>query len=142
MESDKWTKQFMNLSSLTAVSPVDGRYRKTCQSLSDYFSEAALIRYRVQVEVEYFIALCNLPLPQLKSIDKNIFDSLRNIYRNFSIEDAQQVKDIEKVTNHDVKAVEYLLKEKFDVLALEPFKEFIHFGLTSQDINNTAYRFL
>jgi adenylosuccinate lyase len=138
MESDKWTKQLMNLSSLTAVSPVDGRYRKTCQSLSDYFSEAALIRYRVQVEVEYFIALCNLPLPQLKSIDKNIFDSLRNIYRNFSIEDAQQVKDIEKVTNHDVKAVEYLLKEKFDALALEPFKEFIHFGLTSQDINNTA----
>jgi adenylosuccinate lyase len=138
MESDKWTKQFMNLSSLTAVSPVDGRYRKTCQSLSNYFSEAALIRYRVQVEVEYFIALCNLPLPQLKSIDKNIFDSLRNIYRNFSIEDAQQVKDIEKMTNHDVKAVEYLLKEKFDALALEPFKEFIHFGLTSQDINNTA----
>jgi adenylosuccinate lyase len=138
MESDKWTKQFMNLSSLTAVSPVDGRYRKTCQSLSDYFSEAALIRYRVQVEVEYFIALCNLPLPQLKSIDKNIFDSLRNIYRNFSIENVQQVKDIEKVTNHDVKAVEYLLKEKFDALDLEPFKEFIHFGLTSQDINNTA----
>jgi adenylosuccinate lyase len=138
MESEKWTKQFMNLSSLTAVSPVDGRYRKTCQGLSDYFSEAALIRYRLQVEVEYFIALCNLPLPQLKSIDKNIFDSLRNVYRNFSIEDAQQVKDIEKVTNHDVKAVEYLLKEKFDALALEPFKEFIHFGLTSQDINNTA----
>jgi adenylosuccinate lyase len=128
----------MEISSLTAVSPVDGRYRKTCQRLSDYFSEAALIRYRVQVEVEYFIALCNLPLPQLKSIDKNLFDSLRNIYRNFSIEDAQRVKDIEKVTNHDVKAVEYLLKEKFDHLDLESFKEFIHFGLTSQDINNTA----
>lgn len=128
----------MNISSLAAVSPVDGRYRKTCQRLSDYFSEAALIRYRVKVEVEYFIALCNLPLPQLKSIDKNLFDSLRSIYRNFSIEDAQRVKDIEKVTNHDVKAVEYLLKEKFDDLGMESFKEFIHFGLTSQDINNTA----
>jgi adenylosuccinate lyase len=128
----------MNISSLTAVSPVDGRYRKTCQCLSDYFSEAALIRYRVQVEVEYFIALCNLPIPQLKSIDKSLFDSLRNIYRKFSIEDAQRAKDIEKITNHDVKAVEYLLKEKFDDLGMEPFKEFIHFGLTSQDINNTA----
>jgi adenylosuccinate lyase len=138
MESDNRTKQFINLSTLTAVSPVDGRYRKTCLHLSDYFSEAALIRYRTQVEVEYFIALCNLPLPQLKSIDKNLFDSLRNIYRNFSIEDALRVKDIEKVTNHDVKAVEYLLKDKFDDLGLESFKEFIHFGLTSQDINNTA----
>jgi adenylosuccinate lyase len=128
----------MNMSSLTAISPVDGRYNKTCRRLSDYFSEAALIRYRVQVEVEYFIALCNLPIPQLKGIDKNLFDSLRNIYRNFSIEDAQRAKDIEKVTNHDVKAVEYLLKEKFDDLGMEPFKEFIHFGLTSQDINNTA----
>jgi len=138
MVSDNPTKQFMNLSTLTAVSPVDGRYRRTCQGLSDYFSEAALIRYRVQVEVEYFIALCNLPIPQLKSIDKNLFDTLRNIYRNFSTEDALRVKDIEKVTNHDVKAVEYLLKEKFDALGLESFKEFIHFGLTSQDINNTA----
>ena len=138
MASDNPTKQFMNLSTLTAVSPVDGRYRRTCQGLSDYFSEAALIRYRVQVEVEYFIALCNLPIPQLKSIDKNLFDTLRNIYRNFSTEDALRVKDIEKVTNHDVKAVEYLLKEKFDDLGLESFKEFIHFGLTSQDINNTA----
>jgi len=138
MVSDNPTKQFMNLSTLTAVSPVDGRYRRICQGLSDYFSEAALIRYRVQVEVEYFIALCNLPIPQLKSIDKNLFDTLRNIYRNFSTEDALRVKDIEKVTNHDVKAVEYLLKEKFDALGLESFKEFIHFGLTSQDINNTA----
>ncbi len=138
MVSDNPTKQFMNLSTLTAVSPVDGRYRRTCQGLSDYFSEAALIRYRVQVEVEYFIALCNLPIPQLKSIDKNLYDTLRNIYRNFSTEDALRVKDIEKVTNHDVKAVEYLLKEKFDALGLESFKEFIHFGLTSQDINNTA----
>jgi adenylosuccinate lyase len=128
----------MNMSSLTAISPVDGRYNKTCRRLSDYFSEAALIRYRVQVEVEYFIALCNLPIPQLKGIDKNLFDSLRNIYRNFSIEDAQRAKNIEKVTNHDVKAVEYLLKEKFDGLGMESFKEFIHFGLTSQDINNTA----
>jgi len=138
MVSDNRSKQFMNLSTLTAVSPVDGRYRKTCQHLSDYFSEAALIRYRVQVEVEYFIALCNLPLPQLERIDKNLFDSLRNIYRDFSIEDALRVKDIERVTNHDVKAVEYLLKEKFDNLGLVSFKEFIHFGLTSQDINNTA----
>ena len=138
MVSDNRTKQFMNLSTLTAGSPVDGRYRKACQQLSDYFSEAALIRYRVQVEVEYFIALCNLPIPQIESIDKNLFDSLRNIYRNFSIEDALRVKDIERVTNHDVKAVEYLLKEKFDNLGLVSFKEFIHFGLTSQDINNTA----
>jgi adenylosuccinate lyase len=138
MESDNRIKQFMNLSPLTAVSPVDGRYHKACQSLSDYFSEAALIRYRVQVEVEYFIALCNLPLPQLKDIDKNIFTSLRNIYQSFSTEDALRVKDIEKVINHDVKAVEYLLKEKFDILNLGFFKEFIHFGLTSQDINNTA----
>ncbi len=138
MVPDNPTKQFMNLSTLTAISPVDGRYRRTCQGLSDYFSEAALIRYRVQVEVEYFIALCNLPIPQLKSIDKNLYDTLRNIYRNFSTEDALRVKDIEKVTNHDVKAVEYLLKEKFDALGLESFKEFIHFGLTSQDINNTA----
>ncbi len=138
MESDHQTNTFMSLSSLMAVSPVDGRYRKTCRQLSDYFSEAALIRYRIQVEVEYFIALCNLPIPQLKNMDKNLFDSVRDIYRNFTIEDAQRVKDIEKVTNHDVKAVEYLLREKFDTLGLESYKEFIHFGLTSQDINNTA----
>lgn len=128
----------MDISSLTAVSPVDGRYRRACRPLSDYFSEAALIRYRVRVEVEYFIALCNLPLPQLNNMDKSLFDPLRKIYLNFSLEDAQRAKDIEKVTNHDVKAVEYLLKEKFDHLGLESFKEFIHFGLTSQDINNTA----
>jgi adenylosuccinate lyase len=138
MESNDHTEQFLPISPLTAVSPVDGRYRRACQSLSRYFSEAALIRYRVQVEVEYFIALCNLPVPQLKGIDKNLFDSLRNIYRRFSMEDAVRVKEIEKVTNHDVKAVEYLLKEKFDILGLSSFKEFIHFGLTSQDINNTA----
>lgn len=138
MESNDRAEQLMSLSPLTAVSPVDGRYRKACQHLSRYFSEAALIRYRVHVEVEYFIALCNLPVPQLKDIDKNYFDSLRNIYRHFSMEDAQRVKDIEKVTNHDVKAVEYFLKEKFDIVGLKSFKEFIHFGLTSQDINNTA----
>ncbi|MFO8086050.1 MAG: adenylosuccinate lyase [Desulfobacterales bacterium] len=138
MESNDHTKQFITLSPLTAVSPVDGRYRRACQLLSRYFSEAALIRYRVRVEIDYFIALCNLPVPQLKSIDKNLFDSLRNIYRCFSMEDAVRVKEIEKVTNHDVKAVEYLLKEKFDILGLSSFKEFIHFGLTSQDINNTA----
>ncbi len=138
MESNDQAEQLMSLSPLTAVSPVDGRYRRACQYLSRYFSEAALIRYRVQVEVEYFIALCNLPVPQLKDIDKSCFESLRHIYRHFSMEDAQRVKDIEKVTNHDVKAVEYFLKEKFDISGLKSFKEFIHFGLTSQDINNTA----
>jgi len=128
----------MELTPLNAISPVDGRYRKITQTLSNYFSEGALIRYRVLVEVEYFIALCNLPLPQLKDIDKGLFDSLRSIYKNFQPADARRVKDIEAVTNHDVKAVEYYLKEKFDKLNLEAFKEFIHFGLTSQDINNTA----
>lgn len=128
----------MELTPLNAISPVDGRYRKITQTLSNYFSEGALIRYRVLVEVEYFIALCNLPLPQLKDIDKGLFDSLRSIYKNFQPADACRVKDIEAITNHDVKAVEYYLKEKFDKLNLEAFKEFIHFGLTSQDINNTA----
>lgn len=128
----------MELTTLTAVSPIDGRYRRACLGLSAYFSEGALIRYRTLVEVEYFIALCELPLPQLKEVDKSVFEPLRNVYRNFSMEDALRVKDIERVTNHDVKAVEYLLKEKFDALGLEAFKEFIHFGLTSQDINNTA----
>lgn len=128
----------MNLSPLTAVSPIDGRYNgKTCV-LSRYFSEAALINYRVKVEVEYFIALCKVPLPQLSSVPESVYEQLRDIYRNFSIEDAQRVKEIESVTNHDVKAVEYLLKEKFDILGLEAYKEFIHFGLTSQDINNTS----
>ena len=128
----------MNLNVLTAISPVDGRYRKAGKELADYFSEYALIRYRVRVEVEYFIALCEIPLPQLKDIDKSIYTPLRAIYKEFTEEDAQAIKDIEKVTNHDVKAVEYFIKEKFDVLKLEEYKEFIHFGLTSQDINNTS----
>ncbi|MDD2388628.1 MAG: adenylosuccinate lyase [Desulfobacterales bacterium] len=128
----------MQLSSLTAISPVDGRYRGACGKLADYFSEGALIQYRIRVEVEYFIALCNVPLPQLKDFDKTKFEPLRQCYRKFTIEDAEKIKDIEKITNHDVKAVEYLLKEKFDHLGLEAYKEFIHFGLTSQDINNTA----
>ena len=128
----------MELTTLNAISPVDGRYHKITQKLSNYFSEEALIRYRVLVEVEYFIALCNLPLPQLKDIDKGLFDSLRSIYKDFQPADARRVKDIEAITNHDVKAVEYYLKEKLDKLNLEAFKEFIHFGLTSQDINNTA----
>lgn len=128
----------MELNSLTAISPIDGRYRGKCAKLDEYFSEYALIRYRVRVEVEYFIALCEIPLPQLAGTDCNLFDSLRDIYRNFSVADAQRIKDIESVTNHDVKAVEYFLKEKFDILGLEKHKEFIHFGLTSQDINNTS----
>lgn len=125
-------------SPLTAVSPIDGRYHGKTEALSEYFSEYALIKYRVRVEVEYFIALCELPLPQLSGIDKAVFAELRAIYQNFSPAEAQRVKDIEKVTNHDVKAVEYLLKEEFDRLGLEQYKEFIHFGLTSQDINNTS----
>lgn len=128
----------MSLSSLSAISPIDGRYRDKVAALAPFFSEEALIKYRVQVEIEYFIALCEIPLPQLANFDKNLLDSLRNIYRNFTSEDAQKIKDIEKITNHDVKAVEYFIKEKFDLLKLEKFKEFIHFGLTSQDINNTA----
>ena len=128
----------MTFSPLTAVSPIDGRYHGKTQSLSNYFSEFALIKYRVRVEVEYFIALCELPLPQLASIDPATFPQLRAIYQNFTEAEAQRVKDIEQVTNHDVKAVEYLLKEEFDRLGLEQYKEFIHFGLTSQDINNTS----
>lgn len=123
---------------LLSISPIDGRYRKTTEPLSGYFSEYALMKYRVQVEIEYFIALCELPLPQLKTVDKKIFPKLRDIYKNFSVDDASAIKGIEKVTNHDVKAVEYFLKEKFDALKLAVSKEFIHFGLTSQDINNTA----
>jgi adenylosuccinate lyase len=126
------------LTKLTAISPVDGRYRNTTEKLADYFSEAALIKYRVLVEIEYFIALCELPLPQLKGFDKALYPSLRAIYQNLSEADAQQIKDIEKVTNHDVKAVEYFIKEKLDALKIADQKEFIHFGLTSQDINNTA----
>jgi adenylosuccinate lyase len=131
----------MELNSLSAISPVDGRYRHLTKSLEDYFSEAALIRYRVLVEVEYFIALCELPLPQLQNFNTELFDDLRSIYLNFTLEDAKAIKHIEKVTNHDVKAVEYFLKEKFDKLGLKDQKEFIHFGLTSQDINNTAIPF-
>ena len=131
-------QQSMELSSLTAVSPIDGRYRDKVSVLSDYFSEYALIRYRVRVEIEYFIALCELPLPQLAGMDRSLFDSLRKIYTDFSIADAECIKSIESVTNHDVKAVEYFIKEKFDALGIEKYKEFIHFGLTSQDINNTS----
>ena len=128
----------MELNTLTAVSPVDGRYWGKSEPLSEYFSEYALIRYRVLVEVEYFIALCELPLPNLKGFDATNFSALRNIYKNFTLENAQRIKEIEKTTNHDVKAVEYFLKEQFDALNLASFKEFIHFGLTSQDINNTS----
>ena len=128
----------MELTKLTAISPIDGRYRDKCEVLADYFSEYALIRYRVLVEVEYFIALCELPLPQLAGVDKAAMEKLRDVYRDFSEADALRVKEIEQTTNHDVKAVEYLIKEKMDGLGLQPFKEFVHFGLTSQDINNTA----
>ena len=128
----------MQLNALTAISPVDGRYRSKCESLAEYFSEFALIRYRVRVEVEYFIALCELPLPQLASVDHSKFEALRAIYRDFTLADAERIKEIESVTNHDVKAVEYFLKERFDALDLASYKEFIHFGLTSQDINNTS----
>jgi adenylosuccinate lyase len=129
----------MTLDTLTAISPIDGRYRGKTQPLADYFSEFALIRYRVRVEIEYFITLCELPLPQLESFPHETFGQLRNIYLNFDEKEAARVKDIEKVTNHDVKAVEYFIKECFDAIGgLEEYKEFIHFGLTSQDINNTA----
>ncbi len=128
----------MTLNPLTAVSPIDGRYHGKTEALADFFSEAALIRYRVRVEIEYFIALCELPLPALADFPAEMKETLRGIYRHFSLDDAQHAKDIEAVTNHDVKAVEYLLKERFDTLGLERYKEYIHFGLTSQDINNTA----
>lgn len=128
----------MELSKITAISPVDGRYRGATEPLGDYFSEYALIRYRVLVEIEYFIALCQIPLPQLADVEKETFEALRDIYRQFTLEDALRVKEIEKTTNHDVKAVEYLIKEKMDALGLGGHKEFVHFGLTSQDINNTA----
>ena len=128
----------MELTSLTAISPVDGRYRSKCEKLDEYFSEYALIRYRVRVEIEYFIALCELGLDQLKGVEASKFEPLREIYRNFTVADATRIKEIESVTNHDVKAVEYFIKEKFDILDLEQYKEFIHFGLTSQDINNTS----
>ena len=129
----------MELDILTAISPIDGRYRSKAGALASYFSEYALIKYRVQVEIEYFITLCELPLPQLTEVDHGLFDTFRNIYRNFSEADAARVKEIESVTNHDVKAVEYFIKEQFDRIGgLEAYKEFIHFGLTSQDINNTS----
>ncbi|WP_396146144.1 adenylosuccinate lyase [Flavobacterium sp.] len=128
----------MQLTELNAISPIDGRYRSKTFSLSPFFSEEALIKYRVLIEVEYFIALCEADLPQLSGVNKSVFDELRKIYTNFSTEDALWIKETEKTTNHDVKAVEYFIKSKFDALGLEPFKEFIHFGLTSQDINNTA----
>jgi len=128
----------MNFSSLEAISPVDGRYRRAAARLAYYFSEGALINYRVRIEVEYFIALCRLPLAPLKHVSKKALQSLRRLYKDFSLDDAVRVKEIEKVTNHDVKAVEYYLKDKFDELGLGSYKEFIHFGLTSQDINNTA----
>ena len=126
------------LNELNAVSPIDGRYRSKTSSLSKFFSEEALIKYRVLVEIEYFIALCEIPLPQLKGVNPDLFESLRNIYKNFSTEDALWIKETEKVTNHDVKAVEYFIKDAFEKLGLSQYKEFIHFGLTSQDINNTA----
>jgi len=128
----------MALSPLNAISPIDGRYRSKVEKLKDYFSEEALIKYRVLVEIEYFIALCELPLPQLESVSSSVFEDLRAIYKSFTAVDAAAIKEIEKVTNHDVKAVEYFIKEKFDALELSAYKEFIHFGLTSQDINNTA----
>jgi len=131
----------MTLNALSAISPIDGRYRNTTAKLADYFSEYALIKYRVFVEVEYFIALCEHPLPQLQNFDKKATEKLREIYRNFNEADAASIKEIEKTTNHDVKAVEYFIKKEFDKLDLQQYKEFIHFGLTSQDINNTAIPF-
>ncbi len=128
----------MSLHPLNAISPIDGRYRGKTENLAPYFSEEALIKYRVQVEIEYFIALCEIPLPQLESFDHSKIAALQEIYQNFDSEDALSIKEIEQVTNHDVKAVEYFIKEKFDKLGLQEYKEFIHFGLTSQDINNTA----
>ncbi|MCB0410407.1 MAG: adenylosuccinate lyase, partial [Flavobacteriales bacterium] len=128
----------MELTELTAISPIDGRYRRVTKNLGSYFSEAALIQYRVRVEIEYFISLCELPLPQLKNFDKSLYNSIRDIYRNFNNNDALAVKEIEKTTNHDVKAVEYFIKDKFTALGINEQKEFVHFGLTSQDINNTS----
>jgi len=123
----------MELTALTAISPIDGRYRRVTKELGNYFSEAALIKYRVRVEIEYFIALCELPLPQLANFDQSLFEPIRDIYRNLSNEDALAIKEIEKTTNHDVKAVEYFIKDKFNALRINEQKEFVHFGLTSQD---------
>ena len=137
-QRNKTTTQQMSLTTLNAISPIDGRYRKNTKLLAAFFSEEALIKYRILVEVEYFIALYESNLPQLKNVNKNVFDSLRNIYINFTTVDALLIKETEKTTNHDVKAVEYFIKAKFEALGLSEYKEFIHFGLTSQDINNTA----
>ena len=128
----------MNITQLNAISPIDGRYRNKVSKLTEYFSEEALIKYRVLVEIEYFISLCEIPLPQLSGFNSSLYPELKKVYEDFTSDDAQKIKDIEKVTNHDVKAVEYFIKEKFDLLGLDKYKEFIHFGLTSQDINNTA----
>lgn len=128
----------MELTALTAISPIDGRYRRVTETLGNYFSEAALIKYRVRVEIEYFISLCELPLPQLANFDNSLFEPIRDIYRNLTSEDALAIKEIEKTTNHDVKAVEYFIKDKFTALGINEQKEFVHFGLTSQDINNTS----
>jgi adenylosuccinate lyase len=128
----------MELNELTAISPVDGRYFGKTQELSKYFSEFGLIQFRIKIEIEYFIALCEIPLPQLSKFNKSKFSTIREIYKNFSLADAKAIKEIEKITNHDVKAVEYFLKQKFDSMSLSSFKEYLHFGLTSQDINNTA----
>lgn len=136
--SIKHITKSMDLQTLTAISPIDGRYRNKVDELGNYFSEYALIKYRVRVEIEYFIALCELPLPQLSGIDKALYSQLRTIYQNFDCPAAQRIKEIEAITNHDVKAVEYFIKEEFDKLGLQQYKEFIHFGLTSQDINNTS----
>jgi adenylosuccinate lyase len=135
---EKNNKKMTTLNELNAISPIDGRYRNKTMSLAPFFSEEALIKYRVLIEIEYFIALCEVPLPQLKNVNPNLFDSLRDIYKKFSTEDALWIKETEKVTNHDVKAVEYFIKDAFEKLGLSEYKEFIHFGLTSQDINNTA----
>ncbi len=128
----------MPWNSLNAISPIDGRYRKKTEALAPFFSEEALIKYRVRVEIEYFIALCEIPLPQLADFDTSRFDALRKVYQDFDTEDAKKIKEIERTTNHDVKAVEYFIKMAFDGLGFQKYKEFIHFGLTSQDINNTA----
>ena len=128
----------MDLNALTAVSPIDGRYRTKTDELAPFFSEFGLIRYRIKVEIEYFISLCRYKIPQVSDVPKDKYESLRKIYHDFSIEDALEIKEIEKTTNHDVKAVEYFLKKQFDKLGLEKYKEYIHFSLTSQDINNTA----
>ncbi|HAS18778.1 MAG TPA: adenylosuccinate lyase, partial [Flavobacteriaceae bacterium] len=128
----------MLLTALNAISPIDGRYRSKTKSLAPYFSEEALIQYRVKIEIEYFIALCELPLPQLADFNPSLFEELRSIYLHFTTDDALEIKSIENTTNHDVKAVEYFIKKEFDKLELQSYKEFIHFGLTSQDINNTA----